>query len=394
MRAWFTLAALSMSTFLYVTVETLPIGLLPQMAAGLGVHTSAVGLLVTAYGLIVVVTTIPLTRFTRHWPRRRLLGTVLLVATAGTAASAVAPNYATLLAGRISVALSQALFWAVVTPAAAALFSPGVRGRAVSLLYAAGSTAPLLGVPAGTWLGQHAGWRVPFLALAVLSLTVSATVLAVMPALPAGRSDTDRGSAPDAGRYRSVVATTIITVTGALMAFTVVAPFLTDVSGVGEDAMSAVLLARGVAGLAGAAIAGFLVTRYAWPTMVALIGGQALLLAAQYIWAGSPAVAVTTTALAGLTLSGLTTVLGARILEIAPGGTDTASAGTSTAFNVGITAGSLIGSHLLAHAHVRETALLAALVTAVALASVLAEPRLTTRRAPGTRSAAIALPMP
>ena len=73
MRAWVILTALAASTFLYVTTETLPIGLLPQIAAGLHAPPSAVGLLVTAYGLMVVVATIPLTRLTRRWPRSRLL---------------------------------------------------------------------------------------------------------------------------------------------------------------------------------------------------------------------------------------------------------------------------------------------------------------------------------
>src|SRR5262249_50776267 len=160
--------------FLFVTTETLPIGLLPQIAGGLGVPASAVGLLVTAYGLMVVIATIPLTRLTHGWSRRRLLGAVLLTATVATALSALAPNYPTLLVSRVAIALSQALFWAIVPPAAAALFSPSVRGRAIALLYAGSSAAPLLGVPGGTWWGQQAGWRVPFLVLAGLSLAVSA----------------------------------------------------------------------------------------------------------------------------------------------------------------------------------------------------------------------------
>src|SRR5688572_28611317 len=149
MRAWVILTALTASTFLYVTNETLPIGLLPQIAQGLGMLNSAIGLLVTTYGLIVVVATIPLTRLTHRWPRHRLLGVLLLVSAVAMALSALAPNYATLLAGRIVTALSQAVFWAVVTPAAAALFAPAVRGRAIAILVAGSSSAPLLGVPGG-----------------------------------------------------------------------------------------------------------------------------------------------------------------------------------------------------------------------------------------------------
>src|SRR6185503_5310073 len=108
----------------------------PQLAGGLGVSVATVGLLVTGYGLVVVLVTITLTRPPDHWPRRRLLGTLLLVATAATVLSALAPNYATLLGGRVLTALSQAVFWAVVTPAAAALVEPAARGRAISVVYA------------------------------------------------------------------------------------------------------------------------------------------------------------------------------------------------------------------------------------------------------------------
>src|SRR6185436_4790708 len=118
---WITIGALSLSTFLYVTIENLPIGLLPQLARGLGVTDSAAGLLVTAYGLVVVVTTLPLTRFTHRFGRRRLITFLLFVSVAGTVVSALAPSYPVLLGARIAVALSQAVFWAVITPAAAAL---------------------------------------------------------------------------------------------------------------------------------------------------------------------------------------------------------------------------------------------------------------------------------
>jgi len=387
MRAWVILAALAASTFLYVTTETLPIGLLPQVAAGLGAPASAVGLLVTAYGLMVVVATIPLTRLTRRWPRSRLLATLLLVSAAAIALSAVAPNYATLLAGRIVTALSQAVFWAVVTPAAAALFAPALRGRAIAVLYAGSSAAALLGVPSGTWLGQQTNWRVPFLVLAVLSLTASAVIVTLMPRRPPGASDADRGAAPDPGRYRSLVVTTVVSVTAAFTAFTCVTPFLTDESGVRGSSIGPILLLRGLAGLAGAVAVGFLVNRYARHTIVGLIVLQILAFAAQYLWSGVPAIAVAAVATAGLALSGLPTALGSLVLRVAPGGTDLASAGISTAFNVGITAGALIGSRVLTGADVRNSALIATLISGVALISALAESRFARPLLPEPRQA-------
>src|SRR4051794_11785978 len=231
MRERTVLLALSLSTFAYVTTETLPIGLLPLIARDLGTTTAAIGLLVTAYGLVVVVTSIPLTGLTRRIPRRLVLSTLMAVFTVATALSALAPGYRTLLLARIVIALSQALFWSVVTPAAAALFRPQVRGRALSILYAGSSVAALAGVPAGTWLGQLAGWRVAFLALSGIGVIILIVVATLLPTTPAGQSDADHGTRPDAGRYWSLVISTALAVTGAFAAFTYISPFLTQVSG-------------------------------------------------------------------------------------------------------------------------------------------------------------------
>ncbi|MEU4236333.1 MFS transporter [Actinoplanes sp. NPDC026619] len=371
MRAWAVLVALSASTFFYVTLETLPIGLLPEIAENLGTTTSAVGLLVTAYGLMVVAATIPLTRLTTGWRRGRLLVALLLVSTVATVLSAFAPAYPALLAARVVTALSQALFWAVVTPAAAAMFRPAMRGRAISILYGGSSTGPLLGVPAGTWLGQQFGWQAPFLALAALGLAISAVLVTLMPDIAPGSSDAERGWAPDARRYRRLVIAVAVMVTGAFTAFTCISPFLTGATGISVPAVGAVLLVRGVAGLAGVIVAGFLPARHAGRTMAVLVGVQALALAVQFAGSGVPAIAITAVAVSGFVLSAMTAVLAVMVLEVAPGSTDMAAAGSSTAFNVGITAGALIGSQVLAGGGVRSSALLAAAITVVALLPAL-----------------------
>ena len=318
-----------------------------------------------------------------RWPRRRLLAVLLIVFAVSNALSALAPDYPTLLGARVVVALSQAVFWAVVVPATASLFRPEIRGRALGLLYAGSSTAPLAGVPAGTWLGQHTDWRVPFGALSVLSLVILAVLLALLPEMPAGQSDTDRGTAPDAGRYWSLVLVTAFMVTGAFVSFTYINPFLTEVSGFGASAISPILLLRGVAGLLGVIVAGFFAVRWGRAGLVAVTAAQAVALTAQYAFGSNRVGVVLATSGAAFALSGMTAVLGTRMLRVAPGSTDMASAGTSTAFNVGITAGALIGSLLLTGPGVRSTALIGALLTVVALGVVLAEPWLASSRRAG-----------
>ncbi|MGP4101237.1 MFS transporter [Nonomuraea sp. KM90] len=386
------LTALTLAVFIYVTTESLPIGLLPLIAQDLGTSPSAVGLLVTGYGLIIVLVSLPLTRLTRRLPRRRLLCVLLGVFIVATCLSAMAGNYWLLMGARMVTALSQALFWAIVTPAAAGLFRAEVRGRALSILYAGASSAALTGIPAGTWLGQQTNWRVAFLALSGLALLVLATIAAVLPDTPAGQGAADRGSAPDRGRYLSIVATTAVAVTGAFTAFTYISPFLSDVSGFTESSIGPLLLARGIAGLTGVFVVGYLVDRHGWITMTGLIGLQALALAGQYAFGASPVGAVIAISLSGFTLAGLTAVLGSRVLVYAPGESVMASAATSTAFNVGITAGAFLGSVLLPGPGVRSTALAGALLSLAAFAIVLAEPVLSSRRKIAPATAADPLP--
>jgi len=379
-KAVAALVAMSASTFTYVTTEVLPIGLLPLIADDLHTTRSAVGLLVTGYGLVVVVASIPLTRLTHGLPRRGLLAGLLAAFVVATFASALAPTYWLLLASRVLIALSQALFWSVITPAAGALFAAEVRGRALSVLYAGSSLAGVLGVPAGTWLGQQAGWRTAFLAMSALGLVIAVAVAALLPDIPAGQSDADRGSEPDAGRYQVLVVATALAVTGAFTAFTYVSPFLTDVSGFDSSATGMLLLVRGIAGVAGVVLVGLIVDRNPWLTMLVAVAVQAAALALQYLLGAAQPAAAVTIAVSGLTLAALSAVLGARVLQVAPGSSDLASAGTSTAFNVGITGGALIGSVLLSQAGARSTALAGALLTLAAVAAICAEPALSSAR--------------
>jgi len=368
------LIALTLAVFSYVTTESLPIGLLPLIAKGLGTTAAAVGLLVTGYGLIVVMASLPLARVTRRFPRRRLLSILFGVFIVSTFLSGLAWNYWLLMVARMLTALSQTLFWCLVTPVAAGLFRPEVRGRAVSILYAGVSVAALVGIPAGTWLGQQTSWRAAFFALSGLGLVILIAVMALLPDTPAGQGAADRGTAPDRGRYLSIVATTAVSVTGAFTAFTYISPFLTGVTGFAESTIGALLLVRGIAGLAGVLAVGYLVDRHGRLAMVGLMALQGLALAGQYAFGASRVATVVAICLSGFTLAGLPAILGSRVLMYAPGASEIAAAGTSTAFNVGITAGAWLGSVLLPGPGVRSTALVGALLSLVALVIALAEP--------------------
>jgi predicted MFS family arabinose efflux permease len=386
-RATGALVALSVAAFTFVTTEVLPIGLLTVMADDLDRSRSQIGLLVTGYAAVVVLASLPLTRLTGHIPRRQLLTVTLAVFVAAVLVTVVAPNYWVLLAARLAIALTQALFWSVVGSTATGLFPPEVRGRAVARLSIGASLSPVIGVPVGTWLGQQAGWRVAFLAMAAVGLATCVAVAVLVPTVAPADGGAARGTAPNARRYGILVVACALGVAGSLTAYTYVAPFLLDVSGFAPAALGPLLLVSGVAGIAGTLIVGRFLDRSPWGALVVPLTAIVTALLALYAFGAAKAAAVAAVALTVMAYAAFAAAVQNRTLQVAPGSTDVAGAGSSTAFNVGIAVGSLLGGGLIQTAGVRSVALAGAALAAAALALLLAEPRL-------TRSARVPAPLP
>lgn len=375
-RAVGALTALSVGAFLYVANEVMPIGLLLQMSADLGVSPSAIGQLVTACGAVVVLTTIPLTILTGRVPRRLLLSMLLFGFVLTTMVSALASGYWFVLVARLCGALTQSLFWAVVVTAATELFPPEARGRVVAVVFGSGTIATVLGVPAGTWLGGIAGWRAVFLALAALGLVAFVVVAVLLPTTLPDHGRAARGSEPDSRRYVLLIVVAVLATAGAFAAFTYVAPFLIEVGGFTPVAIGPLLLVRGLASLLGIATIGVLIDRRPRLTTAAPVALQALALLGLLTLTDGPAAAVGLVALSGLSFAAIIGALGATVLEVAPGRSDLASAGLSTAINVGITAGALTGGLLLADVGIRSVILVGGIMSLAALVVAIVELRL------------------
>ncbi|MEE6258648.1 MFS transporter [Plantactinospora sonchi] len=372
-RAVGALIGLSGGTFLYTTAEALPIGLLLPMAGDLAVAPSQVGMLVTVYGAVVMVASVPLTALVRRVPRRRLLSALLAGFVVSTAITVFANTFPLMLAARMATAATHALFWAVVVPAAAELFRPGLRGRVVAVVFAGGTVALALGVPAGTWLGERAGWRVSFLAVAGLGAIVLVVVASLLPSTRPEEGHAARGATPDVRRFWLLVAVAVLATAGAIAAYTYVALFVTEVSGFSASSVGAVLLVRGLASVLGILAIGTAVDRGPWPALVATVALQTVALLGLYAFGRQPVVAVGLIALAGLAFAAFTAALGGLVLQVAPGRSDLAAATVSAAVNVGITGGAFVGGLALPSHGVRSTVLIGTLLGVVALLTALGE---------------------
>jgi predicted MFS family arabinose efflux permease len=376
------LLALASASFVYVTAETLPIGLLPQLASGLHVHEWAVGLLVTVYAGVAGLAALPVTALLEHRPRRQVVTGAMVALALSQFAMAVAPNYEVVLGARLVCALAHGVFWSLLAPVAASMTSPGKAGRATAIVFAGNSLALVLGTPLATALGQAAGWRV---AMAVVGVAGAASAVALRATLPVLPSKTGAGlkaqftSMPATLRSRPLLvlcAVTVLVVTGHFTVYTYIAPLVRRDAGLAGLALSAVLLGYGLAGIGGLTLTGWVTDRR--PRLAAAacaIGLTAALAGLAVSGRGSAVATVAATILWGAAFTAIPVCLQSAVLRISPRAAGTASALLVVAFQIGIGGGSLAGAVLVGSGLLRELPAVGAALAAVGTLVLLADRR-------------------
>jgi DHA1 family inner membrane transport protein len=365
---YFALITLAVAVFISVTTEMLPTGLLPQMSVGLGVTESQIGFTVSIFAFTVVITSAPISILTRRVPRHALLIAVLVVLAASALLSALSINYAMLVVSRVIGGLAHGVFWSVVGAYAAYLVPREHLGRAVSIVLGGGSLAFVLGVPLGTALGTAFGWRLSFGLIAGLALVGAVFLLRFVPRVDhlaaGGVITTPTGSiriptrdelVETPRRDHSVTAVvfvcliTAVTMIGQYTFYTFIAPYLLGPVGLRESNLSPALFAYGAAGAVSLVVVALWLGRR--PRFWLLVS-MVFLLAAILALAIAPAIvplALAAFFLWGLTMGNLPPFLQTRLLHAAPARIrDTASAFYTSAFNIGIGGGALVGSLVLA----------------------------------------------
>jgi MFS transporter, DHA1 family, inner membrane transport protein len=175
------LLALALAAFAIGTTEFVIVGLLPTLAADIGTSLSQAGLLVTGYALGVAIGAPPLVALTARITPYKALSSLMLLFIVGNAMCAVAPGYGWLMIGRIVASLTHGAFFGLGATVAAALVPPQRRSAAIALMFCGLTLANVLGVPAGAWVGQHAGWRATFWAVSGLGLLALGALLVLVP---------------------------------------------------------------------------------------------------------------------------------------------------------------------------------------------------------------------
>ncbi|WNM23491.1 MFS transporter [Demequina capsici] len=346
-RAYAALAALAVAMFLYVSNEIAPLGLNAVIAADLSVSEARVGLLISVGAVVVILASVPLALAAGRLPYRWTLVGAGTLFTAAMAVSAASGTFGELVLGRVLGATAHAMFWAVVTPAAAGMFPVAVRGRMVAKVMIGSSVAGVAGLPGTTWLAQVAGWRTPYTVMACLAVAVTVSIALLLPTFRGSEGSSARGELPSWPAFARVLAIAALTVGSLAVLWTYITPYLLEVPGFSAGVIPLLMLGGGALGVAAMATVGRFLDRY---PVRSLLVGLAMLTAVYLglgVGGGLQAVAVAMVLLQGFCWSVIVAAMMNWAMRHAPGRTDVAVAAYNSAYNVGNAAGPLLGATLL-----------------------------------------------
>lgn len=388
------LLALTISAFAIGTTEFVIVGLIPTIAADLAVSLPSAGLLVSLYALGVAVGAPVLTALTGKMPRKALLLALMALFTAGNLLAWQAPGYESLIAARILTGLAHGVFFSIGSIIAASVVPREKAASAIAIMFTGLTVALVTGVPLGTLIGQHFGWRATFLAVSGLGVLAFAGSLLFVPRdVPHSKpaSLAAQLSVLAQPRLLLVYAMTAVGYGGSFIAFTFLAPMLEQVSGFSASAVGGVMLAYGVSVAVGNLWGGRLADRRgpipALITIFLLLAGVLMLLT---VTAAHPWLMLATVlawgAVAFGNVPGLQVYVVKQAERFAPQAVDVASGLNIAAFNLGIAGGAWLGGLIVDGMGLIHTAWVGGLVVLLAAALTMWSGRLDRRAAAVTQS--------
>ncbi|WP_413615691.1 MFS transporter [Halomonas cupida] len=383
------LLALTLSAFAIGTTEFVIVGLVPTIATDLAVSLPSAGLLVSLYALGVAVGAPVLTAATSRFNRKWVLLALMALFIIGNLLAWQAPGYGSLIAARILTGLAHGVFFSIGSTIATSLVTKDREASAIAIMFTGLTVALVTGVPLGTWIGQHLGWRTTFLVVSMLGVVALIGSALLIPrdlkrAAPARLAQQVRVLTHP--RLLLVYIITILGYGGTFTAFTFLAPILEQVSGFDSSAVALIMLVYGASVAVGNLYGGRLADRFgATGALSWIFTGLAAILVVLTFSAGHAIAAVATILIWGAFAFGNVPGLQVYVVQLAeryvPEAVDVASGLNIAAFNIGIALGSVIGGQVVEHLQLTDTAWIGALIVLGALVATRYSATLDQRRA-------------
>ncbi|WBL71403.1 MFS transporter [Serratia liquefaciens] len=369
------LLALTISAFAIGTTEFVIVGLIPTIAEQLGVTVPSAGLLVTIYAIGVAIGAPVLTALTGRVPRKLLLISLMVLFTLGNLLAWQSPSYESLVVARLLTGLAHGVFFSIGSTIATSLVAKEKAASAIAIMFGGLTVALVTGVPLGTFIGQHFGWRETFLAVSLIGVIATVASVILVP-----NSIKNQASASIGEQFKVlthprlllIYAITALGYGGVFTTFTFLAPMMQELAGFSAPAVSWILLAYGIAVAIGNIWGGKLADRHGAVRALSFIfAALAVLLLVFQFTASHSIAALMTVVVMGVfafgNVPGLQVYVVQKAEQYTPNAVDVASGLNIAAFNVGIALGSVIGGQTVSTLGLAQTPWIGALIVLVAL---------------------------
>ena len=266
------LIALALGGFAIGTTEFVTMGLLPEIANGIGQNIPTTGHIISAYALGVVVGAPVIVSIGAHLPKRELAIGLVLAIGLGNAVTALASGYWPVMIARFVAGLPHGAYFGVASLIAASLVAQEFRGRAVSSVMLGLSVATVVGVPAATLLGQHLGWRSAYWMVLGITILTAVSMWLFVPHSAGNHEASVRKelSALKRPQVLFAVATGMIGFGGIFAMYSYIAPTVTHVTQLPSTFIWVFLFVFGLGSVIGTGLAGHLAD---WDVQKAVLGG-------------------------------------------------------------------------------------------------------------------------
>ena len=369
------LLALTLSAFAIGTTEFVIVGLVPTIAEDLAVSLPSAGLLVSLYALGVAVGAPVLTALTGRWNRKHVLLSLMSLFVIGNLLAWQAPSYGSLITARILTGLAHGVFFSIGSTIATGLVSKDKEASAIAIMFTGLTVALVTGVPLGTWIGQHFGWRATFLVVSLLGLIALVGSAFLIPSnlkqsKPATLSEQLKVMVQP--RLLLVYLMTILGYGGTFTAFTYLAPILEQQTGFASATISLIMLVYGVSVAVGNIYGGKLADKKGPISALTIIfSALSIVLLVLTFTMQSKVAAVLTILVWGAFAFGNVPGLQVYVVKLAekfaPNAVDVASGLNIAAFNIGIALGSVLGGVVVENYSLQDTAWIGAIISLAAL---------------------------
>ncbi len=339
------LLALAVASFGIGTTEFVIMGLLPDVARDLAVSIPQAGMLVSGYALSVTLGAPILAVLTARLPRKTTLLALMGIFVLGNLLCALAPNYWLLMGARVVTAFAHGTFFGVAAVVAADLVPRRQRAQAIALVFSGLTLATVLGVPAGTALGQALGWRATFWAVVAIGVAALGAIALWLPAGLAGNRGRLWQELRVLGHVQVMLAMLISVLTSVSMfsVFTYITPLLERVAGLTPHEVTLALLLFGVGLTIGNLLGGRMADWRLMPGLMVTLIALAAVLTAFAFTVHTPIPAVLTMTLWGVIAFMLVSPLQMRVMDQAREAPNMASILNQGAFNLGNATGAWLG---------------------------------------------------